>query len=310
MTSQPSLASIVAATDHTARATGDLAGVAARDRAVLGGGAHDVRAVRERPARADRPRLPPPDPGRPALQPAPAGGRRSASGDRFEEVELAYEKANALLGNIIKVTPTSKVVGDLALFVVSAGIDWDELASNPERFDLPVSVIELLRGDLGEPAGGFPQPFTERALRGAGARADETAHELDPEMRERLEEPGDRPPRGARRAAVPRPDAGAQATRTRATATCPHIPTRAVPLRPARRRRRLHRARPRRAAHLRARGDRRARRPRHAHGARARERPAAPDRRPRRVRRGADREGRARRSERRLRTSPRRSPAS
>ena len=50
-------------------------------------------------------------------------------GDRFEEVELAYERANALLGDIIKVTPTSKVVGDLALFVVSAGIDWDELGS-------------------------------------------------------------------------------------------------------------------------------------------------------------------------------------
>jgi pyruvate carboxylase len=110
-------------------------------------------------------------------------------GDRFEEVELAYERANALLGNIIKVTPTSKVVGDLALFVVSAGIDWGELASNPERFDLPASVIGLLRGDLGTPAGGFPQPFTERALRGA-ARATENGKALTPELRERLAQPG------------------------------------------------------------------------------------------------------------------------
>jgi pyruvate carboxylase len=110
-------------------------------------------------------------------------------GDRFEEVELAYERANALLGDIIKVTPTSKVVGDLALFVVSAGIDWDELAAQPERFDLPASVIGLLRGDLGEPGGGFPQPFTDRALRGV-ARDRQNGSALDPEMRRRLAEAG------------------------------------------------------------------------------------------------------------------------
>ena len=92
-------------------------------------------------------------------------------GDRFEEVELAYEKANALLGDIIKVTPTSKVVGDLALFVVSAGIDWDELASNPERFDLPASVIELLRGDLGTPRRRLPPALHRaRAARRGSAR--------------------------------------------------------------------------------------------------------------------------------------------
>ena len=68
----------------------------------------------------------------------------------------------------------------LALFVVSGGIDWDELAANPERFDLPASVIQLLRGDLGTPAGGFPQPFTERALRGAHRAL---GFDVDPEMR-------------------------------------------------------------------------------------------------------------------------------
>ncbi|MGA3362183.1 MAG: pyruvate carboxylase [Solirubrobacteraceae bacterium] len=87
-------------------------------------------------------------------------------GDRFEEVEAAYERANALLGHIIKVTPTSKVVGDLAIFAVSAGIDLDELEREPERFDLPESVLDFLRGALGRPPAGFPQPFTERALSG------------------------------------------------------------------------------------------------------------------------------------------------
>jgi pyruvate carboxylase len=87
-------------------------------------------------------------------------------GDRFEEVEAAYERANALLGHIIKVTPTSKVVGDLAIFAVSAGIDLDELEREPERFDLPESVLDFLRGALGRPPAGFPQPFTDRALSG------------------------------------------------------------------------------------------------------------------------------------------------
>ncbi|HLW95756.1 MAG TPA: pyruvate carboxylase [Solirubrobacteraceae bacterium] len=87
-------------------------------------------------------------------------------GERFEEVEEAYERANRVLGDIIKVTPTSKVVGDLAIFAVSAGIDLDELERTPERFDLPDSVIDFLRGELGQPPAGFPQPFTDRALRG------------------------------------------------------------------------------------------------------------------------------------------------
>jgi pyruvate carboxylase len=87
-------------------------------------------------------------------------------GGRFEEIETAYEQANRLLGNIIKVTPTSKVVGDLALFAVSAGIDFGELERDPSRFDLPESVLDFLRGGLGQPPAGLPQPFTQRALAG------------------------------------------------------------------------------------------------------------------------------------------------
>jgi pyruvate carboxylase len=90
-------------------------------------------------------------------------------GDRFEEVEAAYERANALLGDIIKVTPTSKVVGDLAIYAVSAGIDLDALERDPGRFDLPDSVLDFLRGSLGQPANGLPQPFTRRALDGRPA---------------------------------------------------------------------------------------------------------------------------------------------
>ncbi len=109
-------------------------------------------------------------------------------GDRFEEVEAAYERANALLGHIIKVTPTSKVVGDLAIFAVSAGIDLDQLERDPASFDLPDSVLDFLRGALGRPPAGFPQPFTERALRGRPAPA--PAPPLSPATLEALERPG------------------------------------------------------------------------------------------------------------------------
>jgi pyruvate carboxylase len=187
-TSQPPLSALVSATDHSERETGlSLAAVNA------------LEPYWEATRRVYAPfesGLPSPT-GRVYRHEIPGGQlsnlRQQAAalglGDRFEEVELAYEKANALLGDIIKVTPTSKVVGDLALFVVSAGIDWDELASNPERFDLPVSVIGLLRGDLGTPAGGFPQPFTERALRGA-ERPTDNGQALTPELRGRLAQPG------------------------------------------------------------------------------------------------------------------------
>ncbi|HXR14173.1 MAG TPA: pyruvate carboxylase [Solirubrobacteraceae bacterium] len=111
-------------------------------------------------------------------------------GDRFEEVEAAYERANALLGHIIKVTPTSKVVGDLAIFAVSAGIDLDELERDPGRFDLPDSVLDFLRGALGQPPAGFPQPFTSLALRGRPTPA--PAEELAAETLEALQAPGRR----------------------------------------------------------------------------------------------------------------------
>ncbi|WP_143965892.1 pyruvate carboxylase [Gordonia zhaorongruii] len=87
-------------------------------------------------------------------------------GERFEEVEANYAAADRLLGRLIKVTPSSKVVGDLALSLVGSGVDVDEFAADPARFDIPDSVIGFLRGDLGEPAGGWPEPFRTKALEG------------------------------------------------------------------------------------------------------------------------------------------------
>jgi pyruvate carboxylase len=90
-------------------------------------------------------------------------------GDRFEAVEEAYAGADRVLGRLIKVTPSSKVVGDLALSLVGAGISADEFASEPARFDIPESVLGFLRGELGDPAGGWPEPLRSAALAGRGA---------------------------------------------------------------------------------------------------------------------------------------------
>jgi pyruvate carboxylase len=87
-------------------------------------------------------------------------------GDRFEEIEKAYAAANRLLGRPVKVTPSSKVVGDLALAFVGAGITAEEFASDPARFDIPESVLGFLRGELGDPPGGWPEPLRTAALAG------------------------------------------------------------------------------------------------------------------------------------------------
>ena len=87
-------------------------------------------------------------------------------GDRFEEVEDTYAAANRILGNIVKVTPTSKVVGDLALALVGAKADPDDFEADPTKYDIPDSVIGFLSGELGDPPGGWPEPFRTKALEG------------------------------------------------------------------------------------------------------------------------------------------------
>jgi len=77
-----------------------------------------------------------------------------------------YAAANDILGNIVKVTPSSKVVGDLALHLVAVGADPAAFAAEPAKFDVPDSVIGFLSGELGDPPGGWPEPFRTRALEG------------------------------------------------------------------------------------------------------------------------------------------------
>ena len=89
-------------------------------------------------------------------------------GDRFEDVENAYAGADRILGRLVKVTPSSKVVGDLALALVGAGVSAEDFAADPARYDIPESVIGFLRGELGDPPGGWPEPLRTKALQGRG----------------------------------------------------------------------------------------------------------------------------------------------
>ncbi|GGH56369.1 pyruvate carboxylase [Rothia aerolata] len=86
--------------------------------------------------------------------------------DRFEDIEDMYAAADRMLGHIVKVTPSSKVVGDLALQLVGMGVDPAEFEQNPQNFDIPDSVIGFLNGELGTPPAGWPEPFRSKALEG------------------------------------------------------------------------------------------------------------------------------------------------
>ena len=109
-------------------------------------------------------------------------------GDRFEEIEANYAAADRVLGRLVKVTPSSKVVGDLALALVGAGVSADEFADDPARFDIPESVIGFLRGELGDPPGGWPEPLRSKAL--AGRPPAKPQQELTPEDEATLTIPG------------------------------------------------------------------------------------------------------------------------
>lgn len=87
-------------------------------------------------------------------------------GDRFELVEKMYAAANLILGRPPKVTPSSKVVGDLALHLVAVGADPKDFEENPDKYDIPDSVVGFMAGELGDLPGGWPEPFRSKVLKG------------------------------------------------------------------------------------------------------------------------------------------------
>jgi len=86
---------------------------------------------------------------------------------RWPEVAQAYADVNKMFGDIVKVTPSSKVVGDLALMMVSSGITKEQVLDPEVEVAFPESVVQMLRGDLGQPAGGWPEGIQKKVLKGA-----------------------------------------------------------------------------------------------------------------------------------------------
>jgi pyruvate carboxylase len=164
-TSQPSASALVAALEHTERDAGiSLASVTALEPYW-----ESVRSVYA-PFESG---LPGPT-GRVYKHEIPGGQlsnlRQQAIalglGDHFEKVEDMYAAANAILGRPTKVTPSSKVVGDLALHLVAVNADPADFAQNPQNYDVPDSVVGFMAGELGDLPGGWPEPFRTKVLQG------------------------------------------------------------------------------------------------------------------------------------------------
>ncbi|XP_033030280.1 pyruvate carboxylase, mitochondrial isoform X1 [Lacerta agilis] len=86
-------------------------------------------------------------------------------GNKFKQVKKAYVEANKLLGDLIKVTPSSKIVGDLAQFMVQNNLTREEVEAQADELSFPLSVVEFLQGYIGIPYGGFPEPFRSKVLK-------------------------------------------------------------------------------------------------------------------------------------------------
>lgn len=86
-------------------------------------------------------------------------------GDRWEQVKKMYSRVNLMFGDIVKVTPSSKVVGDMALFMVQNDLDEENIFERGKTLDFPDSVIEFFQGYLGQPYGGFPEKLQKLILK-------------------------------------------------------------------------------------------------------------------------------------------------
>ncbi|MCZ7415032.1 pyruvate carboxylase [Streptomyces sp. WMMC897] len=183
-TSQPSLSALVAATDHSERPTG-------LDLQAIGDLEPYWESVRKVYAPFEAGLASPT--GRVYHHEIPGGQLSNLRtqaialglGERFEEIESMYAAADRILGHLVKVTPSSKVVGDLALHLVGAGVSPEDFEAEPHTFDIPDSVIGFLHGELGNPPGGWPEPFRTKALQGRSAA--KPMRELTDEDRELLD---------------------------------------------------------------------------------------------------------------------------
>ncbi len=100
--------------------------------------------------------------------------------DRFHEITKMYEDVNLLFGDIIKVTPSSKVVGDMAQYLVSNHLTVQDVLERGDTISFPQSVVSFFKGDLGQPAGGFPKDLQKLILKGQKPYTDRPNAHIEP----------------------------------------------------------------------------------------------------------------------------------
>ena len=86
--------------------------------------------------------------------------------EQWPEIAKTYADVNQMFGDIVKVTPSSKVVGDMALMMVSQGLSRQDVENPDIDLSFPDSVVDMMRGNLGQPPGGFPKTIVEKILKG------------------------------------------------------------------------------------------------------------------------------------------------
>ncbi|MGC1430352.1 MAG: pyruvate carboxylase, partial [Albidovulum sp.] len=178
-TSQPCLGSIVEALAHTERDTGlDISAI--REISNYWEGVRHEYAAFESGIEAPASEV--------YLHEMPGGqftnlkaqARSLGLEERWPEVAQAYADANQMFGDIVKVTPSSKVVGDMALMMVAQGITRAQVEDPAGDVAFPDSVVDMMRGNLGQPPGGFPEGIVKKVLKGETPNTDRPGKHLPP----------------------------------------------------------------------------------------------------------------------------------
>ncbi len=178
-TSQPCLGSVVEALRHTERDTGlDIAAV--REISDYWEQVRDQYAAFESGLRAPASEV--------YLHEMPGGqftnlkaqARSLGLEERWPEIARTYADVNRMFGDIVKVTPSSKVVGDMALMMVAQGLSVEDVLDPDTEVAFPDSVVDMLRGNLGQPPGGWPEALLTKVLKAPPPITDRPGAHLEP----------------------------------------------------------------------------------------------------------------------------------
>ena len=109
-----------------------------------------------------------------------AQARSMGMEEKWHDIAETYADVNQMFGDIVKVTPSSKVVGDMALMMVAQNLSRDDVENPKTDVAFPESVVDMLKGNLGQPPGGFPKHIVKKALKGEKPNLDRPGKNLKP----------------------------------------------------------------------------------------------------------------------------------